>query len=93
MQPAFEVGEVVNPEDWGLRVRVTSVEPLEVVVIKNDAPPGDAVGKFFPVGKTLRFVRARPDDLMSWRIDASASDMPWYLLHIYGGRKRFEHYR
>lgn len=88
----FEVGEVINPEDWGLRVQITSLDPLKAVIVKNDAPTS-YVGKFFPVGKTLRFVQARPDDDCCWRIDTDDKDMPWYLLGIYEGRKRFEHYR
>jgi len=85
----FEVGEVVNPEDWGLRVRITSIDPLEAVVVKN-AEPGSYVGRFFPVGRMLRFVRVHDADC--WRIDTDDT-MPWYLLHSLEGRKRFEHYR
>jgi hypothetical protein len=87
----FEVGEVINPEDWGLRVQITSIEPLVAVVVKNTEPTS-YVGTFFPVGKQLRFVRTQPD-ATSWRIDTDVKDMPWYILGIYEGRKRFEHYR
>lgn len=93
----FEVGEVINPEDWGLRIQITSIEPLEAVIIKS-VPASEYARrwaeKFFPVGRVLRFVRARPeDDCTSWRIDTEDKDMPWFLLGIYEGRKRFEHYR
>lgn len=86
---AFEVGEVINPEDWGLRVQITCVDPLEAVVVKN-AEPASYVGKFFPVGRTLRFVRVHDEAL--WRIDTDDT-MPWYLIGVHEGRKRFEHYR
>ena len=29
----------------------------------------------------------------SWRIDTTDKDMPWYVLSIHAGLKRFEHYR
>lgn len=95
MSVMFEVGEIVNPEDWGLRIQITSLEPLEAVVVKS--VPASAyvrpwAERFFPVGKVLRFVRTRPEDA-SWRIDTDDKDMPWYVLGIYEGRKRFEHYR
>lgn len=85
----FEVGEIINPEDAGLRVQITSLEPLEAVVVKNENPTS-YVGKFFPVGRAFRFIRV--GDEMCWRIDTDET-MPWYLLGIFEGRKRFEHYR
>lgn len=87
----FILGEIINPEDWGLRVQITSLDPIEAVVVKNTAPTS-YVGKFFPIGKTLRFIRAR-SDADSWRIDTDDKNMPWYILGIYEDRKRFEHYR
>jgi hypothetical protein len=87
----FEVGEIINPEDWGLRLQITALDPLEAVVVKN-TDPTDYVGKFYPVGKTLRFVRVRPD-VTSWRIDSDDPHLPWHILGIYEGRKRFDHYR
>jgi hypothetical protein len=87
----FEIGEVINPEDWGLRVQVSSLDPLEVVVVKN-TEPNSHVGKFFFVGRTLRLVRVAAE-VAIWRIDANERDMPWYVLGIHEGRKRFEHYR
>ena len=92
----FEVGEIINPEDWGLRVQITAIDPIEAVVVKNEAPTS-YVGKFFPIGKTLRFIRTQPNGNhlveASWRIDTDDKDMPWYILGIYEGRKRFAHYR
>lgn len=92
----FTVGEVINPEDWGLRIQITSLDPLEAVIIKSI--PASAyvlrwAEKFFPVGKALRFVLTSPDATASWRIDTDDKEMPWFMLHIYEGRKRFEHYR
>lgn len=98
----FEVGEIINPEDWGLRIQITAVdglvaagtralEILEAVVVKNNEPTS-YVGKFFPVGKTLRFTRCNPGH-DSWRIASEERDMPWFILGSYEGRKRFEHYR
>jgi hypothetical protein len=87
----FEVGEIINPEDWGLRVQITALDPVEAVVVKNTKPTS-YVGAFFPVGKRLRFIRTR-SDATSWRIDDDDKGMPWYILGIYEGRKRFEHYR
>ena len=91
MSAMFEVGEIINPEDCGLRVQITSIDPLEAIVVTNTAPTS-YVGKFFPVGKPLRFIRTQPD-ATSWRIDTDEPDMPWYILGIYEGRKSFEHYR
>ena len=88
----FEVGEIINPDDWGLRLQITSLEPLEGVIVKNTAP-ASYVGKFFPIGKTFRFVRSNPDEDTCWRIDSDEKDLPWFLIGIYEGRKRFEHYR
>ena len=99
----FAIGEIINPEDWGLRIQITALEgvvaaggtlalePLEAVVVKNNEPTS-YVGKFFPVGKTLRFTRCNPGH-DSWRIESDERDMPWFILGIYEGRKRFEHYR
>lgn len=53
----FEVGEIINPEDWGLRLQITSLAPLEGTIVKNNAP-ASYVGKFFPIGKILRFTPA-----------------------------------
>lgn len=89
MTTEFVIGEIINPEDWGLRLQITSLDPLEGVIVKNEKPTS-RVGKFFPVGKTLRFVHAVSS---SWRIDTDDKDMPWFVLGIYDGRKRFEHYR
>lgn len=91
----FEVGEIINPEDWGLRLQITSLEPLEAVIVKS--VPASAyvrtwAEKFFPVGTTLRFTRCNPGH-DSWRIESDERDMPWFILGIYEGRKRFEHYR
>lgn len=86
----FEIGEIINPEDWGLRVQITALNPIEAVVVKNTEPTS-YVGKFFPVGKQLRFVQC--NGTTSWRLNMDDKDMPWYVLGIYEGRKRFEHYR
>ena len=90
----FEVGEIINPENWGLRVQITSLEPLEAVIIKSETttktrPPW--VDKYFPVGRVLRFERVRGTN--SWNIVTDDKDMPWYGLCIYEGRKSFDHYR
>jgi hypothetical protein len=87
----FEIGEIINPEDWGLRVQITSLDPFEAVIVKNNEPTS-YVGSFFPVGKTLRFTRCNPG-LDSWRIESDEPKMPWFILGIFEGRKRFEHYR
>ena len=47
--------------------------------------------KYFPVGRVLRFQRVT--DQTSWTIVSDDKDMPWFVLGIYDGRKRFEHYR
>jgi len=86
----FEIGEIINPDDWGLRVQITALDPIEAVVVKN-TNPASHVGKFFPIGKQLRFVQC--SGTTSWRLDMDDKDMPWYVLGIYEGRKRFEHYR
>jgi len=99
----FAIGEIINPEDWGLRIQITALEgvvafgdalmlePLEAVVVKNNEPTS-YVGKFFLVGKMLCFARRNPGH-DSWRIESDDRDMPWFILAIYEGRKRFEHYR
>lgn len=87
----FEVGEIINPEDWGLRVQITALDPIEAIVVKN-AEPTSYVGTFFPIGRQLRFIHTQPG-ATSWHIDTDDKNMPWYILGIYGGRKRFEHYR
>lgn len=91
----FEVGEIINPETHGLRIQITSLEPLEAVVIKSEPTLGGAAKafaeRFFPVGRVLRFQRA--NEQMSWTIVSNDKDMPWFVLGIYQGRKRFEHYR
>lgn len=90
----FEVGEIINPEDWGLRIQITSVKPLEAVVIKSE-PVYESqrawADKYFPVGRVLRFEQGGSDT--SWIIVSSDKEMPWFVLGIYEGRKRFEHYR
>lgn len=91
MTSAFMIDEIINPDDWGLRLQITSLTPLEGVIIKN-TKPASYVGKFFPVGKTLRFIRCNPG-LDSWSIESDDREMPWFILGIYEGRKRFEHYR
>lgn len=94
--PLFELGEIINPEDWDLRIQITALEPLEAVIIKS-VPTSEYVRswvkRFFPVGKVLRFTRAFPEAITSWRVDTDEPEMPWFMLSIYEGRKRFEHYR
>lgn len=88
----FEVGEIINPEDWGLRIQIISLEPIEAVIVKSVTQyPSKWAEKYFPVGRVLRFQRVRDQD--SWTIVSDDKDMPWFVLGIYEGRKRFEHYR
>lgn len=93
----FKVGEIINPEDWGLRLQITSLEPLEAVIIKNATTYESGrkyAERFFPIGRVLRFERCNPgSEYYSWRIVSDDKDMPWFILGIYEGRKRFEHYR
>lgn len=90
----FEVGEVINPEDWGLRIQITSLEPLEAVIVKSETTSQHSrkwADKYFPVGRVLRFEQSGSNT--SWIIVSDDKDMPWFILGIYEGRKRFEHYR
>ena len=90
----FEVGEIINPEDHGLRIRITSLEPLEAVIIKSETTSKTRpawADKYFPVGQVLRFEQSGSNT--SWIIISSDKDMPWFVLGIHEGRKRFEHYR
>jgi hypothetical protein len=88
----FEIDEVINPEDWGLRIKITSLEPLEAVVVKSETQyPSKWGKKYFPIGRVLRFQRVPDQD--SWTIVSDDKDEPWFILGIYEGRKRFEHYR
>ena len=93
MNQPFEIGEIINPEDWGLRIRITCVEPLEAVVIKSEPASEYArtwAEKYFPVGKVIRFIAGTDN---AWRIDTNDHSMPWFILGIYDGRKSFTHYR
>lgn len=88
----FEVGEIINPETYGLRIQITSLKPLEAVIIKSEPTyKSEWAEKYFPVGRVLRFEQSGSDT--SWIIVSSDKEMPWFVLGIYEGRKRFEHYR
>lgn len=88
----FNLGEIINPENAGLRLQITHLDPLEGVIVKN-ADPASYLGSFFPVGKHLRFERV--SSMQScWRaVTIDDEPLPWFLLGLFEGRKIFEHYR
>jgi hypothetical protein len=86
----FVIGEIINPKEMDLQLQIISVEPLVGVIVTNKHPT-TYTGSFFPVGRELRFQRVRDTD--SWTIITDQKDMPWFVLGIYEGRKRFDHYR
>lgn len=91
----FEVGDIVDTN--GVRVAITRTSGpdclLVEVIIAENLSEDVAIIRAFPVGTSLRFMRVR--DTLAWKIfpDEVANAMPWFVLSIHDGRKRFEHYR
>lgn len=86
----FTVDEIVNPPEYTLHIQITSLDPLEAVVITtSDKSYGKSV---FPLGKSLRFTPGAQSN--HWLIANPELSSDWYILYINGvGEKRFEHYR
>jgi hypothetical protein len=85
----FSLGETINPDDYTIRIRIISIEPLQAEVCQtSDRKP---VAHWFPMGRVLTFSPGSPEN--TWLID-KPSDLPWFVLFVGpDGLKHFEHYR
>lgn len=91
----FTVGELINPEHYGIRLRIEELLPgnrIRTVVFKAMSIYGKHLVYPFVEGEQLTFRPGAHDN--SWQIENPEHSSNWFFLDIHlDGAKYFEHYR